>query len=92
MATCYTNKAGIPFRFDDQFIDKVMQETWGMNGRYVKNGKGTFLHIFLFGPAGPGLVWDHRNLDPLDNRRSNLDRVSPSTNTRNHPRTWKRAR
>lgn len=89
-----TNSQRIPFQIDDEFADIVSQHTWNLADGYVvtaipKNIPGeprqktTAVHILLFGPAAPGMVWDHRNRNRLDNRRENLRQVSSTVNARN---------
>ncbi len=56
--------------------------------RATVNGQRTFLHRFVMG-AGPGEVVDHRNHNPLDNRRINLRVCTTAQNQANkqRPRT-----
>ena len=41
------------------------------------------LHQFLLGPALSGLEWDHKDRDPLNNRRENLQAVPHHVNMKN---------
>lgn len=101
MATL-TSTNGIEFQVDDDDVDILSSYRWGayvMNKdstgkRYVMgrvNGRrAVYLHRFLMQPKRSETV-DHINLNPLDNRRSNLriasrsqqgmNREKPSNNT-----------
>lgn len=54
----------------------VSQHRWNYDGRYAGasiGGRRVRLHRFLMGePPQPGLEVDHRDRDPLNNRRQNL--------------------
>jgi HNH endonuclease len=62
---------------------------WIKDGTYVLRKSGAIgtlglrLRIFLLGKAPEGQQWDHKNRDPLDNRRENLRAVTPLVNARN---------
>lgn len=87
----YTDKWKVPFQIDDDDYEVVRRYTWatGSAGYIVTHvGKGEHcrlitLHLFLLGPAGDGLEWDHENRDKKDNQRHNLRRVTNTVNTRN---------
>lgn len=91
----YTDKHRIPFQIDESDYEAVSRYSWHigdggyphtMRGQGAPGPNGRWpirLHEFLLGPAGSGLVWDHRNRSPLDNRRENLRRVTQMINARN---------
>ena len=70
---------------DHDDYDWLNQWKWSLSGRYVhrKAGKRTiYLHRLICGNP-KGMVCDHINGDPLDNRRSNLRICHQKDNTRN---------
>lgn len=73
---------------DRQDIDKTMKHSWCISktGYPVANinGRVTKLHRFILGlSVGEGIV-DHKNGNPLDNRRENLRVCNAIENARNH--------
>jgi hypothetical protein len=86
---------GKAFKFDEQDLDLVQSHTWCLRGNYVTtqfrvDGKQFMkqLTYYLKGTPPQGEVIDHKNRDPLDNRRANLRFVSPRVNVLNskiHP-------
>ena len=87
----FTQRRGIPFRIDPQDYASVAYYSWHMGAwgypQTCIGARPTFrlvpLHRFLLGKAPTGMVWDHKNRDKLDNRRSNLRAALPSLNCRN---------
>lgn len=75
---------------DLEDIPSLIQHLWYFfyDGRRHKaartkiNGKGIYMHNFLL-PPEEGKVTDHINGDALDNRKSNLRKVSLGENARN---------
>ena len=74
-------------------IDKVKKYRWATTSKhYVKttiNGKGVYLHRFLLSDKDDFII-DHKNKNPLDNRRINLrladlslNRINSKTNINN---------
>lgn len=77
---------------DEEDVERVSQFSWfpcGWKGRYVgthvvRNGKQTtmYLHRFILN-VPRGIEADHKNRDPLDNRRSNLRLATRGQNEQN---------
>lgn len=67
----------------------LAEERWGFDGRYVSRrveGRKLYLHREVRGcKPGDGVEVDHRNGDPLDNRRSNLRSTTHAQNGQNVP-------
>lgn len=94
--TLYTRK-GVAFIIDARCRSAVERHSWSLDshgylhtnvGKHItavfgRKGKGMTLHQFLFGYAPSGLEWDHRNRNPLDNRRANLRLLTHRENTHN---------
>ena len=74
---------------DDCDCSAVSQHSWhrmgGTRGQYVGtsiSGRTVFMHRLILRPP-PGREVDHRNGDPLDNRRANLRLATRSQNNAN---------
>ena len=83
MTIMYTNKWKIPFMIDDEDEEEVSKEIWGFSGGYITHWdsfreNNEYLHIFLFGYAPEGLVWDHIDRNTFNNQRLNLRSVTNS--------------
>jgi hypothetical protein len=81
---------------DDDDYDWARQWSWHLSHGYARrawweNGRsvGIYLQVALLQPP-EGLVVDHINRDPLDNRRANLRVVTVSDNLKNR-RAWGRS-
>jgi hypothetical protein len=62
------------------------QYHWSLDGGYVRRAGGIRLHRALLGRTeGDGVEGDHRNLNKLDNRRSNLRATTRPQNAQNRP-------
>ncbi len=67
-------------------VEKCSQYRWCLSGDYCSakiNGKNVRLHRFLLNVVDASVVIDHKNLDKLDNRRSNLRKATQSQNMAN---------
>lgn len=76
--------------------DILRGQPWWWHGRYVK-GNQTYLHRAVverqYGTIPPGLVVDHIDGDPLNNRRLNLRICLQAENVRNNkPKAGKKSR
>lgn len=74
-------------KIDVANVGRVATRTWATRGirhpyptTKLANGQRVTLHVFLFGNAPEGTVWDHINRDPADNRSHNLRVASISQN------------
>lgn len=83
---------GVEFKVSPEDFDSVAAFPWHVRNRgYVartirdENGKRRQLHLhrFILGVDDAGVMVDHINGDPLDNRRENLRVCSNSENQRN---------
>ena len=74
---------------DDEDFEWLNQYKWSINNAgYAQarvNGDTTTMHRLIL-PNRFGLITDHNNENRLDNRRSNLHRVSQSLNVRVAPK------
>lgn len=86
--------SGHYFYFDDEDIDLVNSYKWHIQKGYVATEVGSrklnqrkvfHLHRLILG-ASPGQLVDHRDRDPLNNRRENLRLSTRSTNGMNRTR------
>lgn len=72
---------------DDNDYPRLVTKKWHLTrAGYVTNSGKMYLHRSILAP-GPGSIIDHRNHDPLDNRRSNLRICTRSQNGSNRRRT-----
>lgn len=77
---------------DDKDVKLIKGFCIGFDGRYValyKNRKKLYLHRVITGIQNKGkkIVVDHKNRDPLDNRRKNLRVVTATENMLNQTRS-----
>lgn len=86
----YTDKHKIPFLIDDEDYEAVRRYSWSIYQGYPHtnigkrpNARSIPLHLFLLGPAGEGMEWDHRDRNRLNNHRSNLRRADALIQGRN---------
>ena len=72
---------------DKNDIEKVNKYTFRLQGRgYIKakiNNKDIYLHRYLMDEWDPKIIIDHKNNNPLDNRKRNLRRVTIRQNAFN---------
>jgi|WetSurMetagenome_2_1015567.scaffolds.fasta_scaffold284616_1 hypothetical protein len=78
---------------DENDFEKVNQFKWHFDGRYAsrnvpkyENNKSKGMHRFILNPS-KGMEVDHKNLNSLDNRRSNLRIATRSQNMMNRDAT-----
>jgi hypothetical protein len=91
----FTLNDGSEVLVDNDIIPKIKEYKWyrGVNGRayrtYRKNGKNhnMWLHRFVLGIEEQGVLVDHINGDPSDNRRCNLRPCTSQENSRNMKKT-----
>lgn len=79
-----SNSEGLFALVDDEDAEKVKRFKWYLvDGRPRANwgrGRQMRMHHFVFGKPTDGLVTDHINGDPLDNRKENLQFVMQQYN------------
>lgn len=70
---CSEQKEIARTKIDKNDLDKVKKYKWGLNKQgYVRNASNKkFLHQLILGKK-KGFITDHKNLDPLNNRKQNL--------------------
>lgn len=75
---------GSPVKVDDADYDWLSQYVWTRSAKYYARSAKLkqYMHRLLM-DAPKGMVVDHINGDPLDNRRSNLRICTQRDNTRN---------
>lgn len=71
-------------KIDKEDLKKINEFSWAKNGRhYIKgriDNKDIYLHRFVMKEYDPKILIDHINNDPMDNRKSNLRRVTIQEN------------
>lgn len=78
------------FMFDSEDFHKIKDTLWYRcnnsvsSGAYVGNSEGICIHRFII-KAPTGYQIDHKNLNPLDNRKCNLRLCTHQQNQCNHP-------
>lgn len=82
-----TTANGVKILADASDLDKLQKYSWCISktGYPVANinGKVTKIGRYIMGLQDPGLVIDHINNDPLDNRRDNMRICTAAENARN---------
>lgn len=81
----YKDKWIVSF-IDAEDVEKCKEKTWHYhNGRLQTShqGKKIFIHHYLFKNPRNGLMIDHKDKNPLNNRKNNLREVSRSVNAIN---------
>ena len=72
---------------DEEDIDKIEKYQWHIskkcNSYYVYNNEVGPLHRYLLNENNPNIIIDHKNRNPLDNRKQNLRRTDKSGNGKN---------
>ena len=61
---------------DDDKWHELMRYSWSLYGNYPISSDNMIMHKYLFGPIKKENVVDHKNLNKLDNRLSNLREAS----------------
>lgn len=77
-------KNGTSFIFDQKDIELVKSHSWSIARGYVRtsvNGKSVYLHQMIMNEISTEV--DHKNGNPLDNRRSNLRIANHCENNQN---------
>jgi hypothetical protein len=76
----------IEFYFDLEDYDKIKNRYWGLDHKgYLKSrigGKGMFIHRFIM-DCPRNMVVDHIDMNPLNNRKSNLRIATRRENAQN---------
>ena len=82
-------KAKACVKVDDDVAERAADRSWHLHQGYPATTVGSgskayklYLHRFVT-DAKPGTIIDHRNGDPLDNRRANLRVATKSQNAAN---------
>lgn len=80
--------SGYPVLIDDEDAPRVLAHNWYVrnnpNQTYFYKHDGLFLHRFLMGlQKGDPQCIDHKNMNPLDNRKENLRICSKTQNQGN---------
>jgi hypothetical protein len=67
---------------DENIYYKLMEYTWGISDRYIRNSKLGTLHRYIMNYTGDDLI-DHINNNKMDNRKENLRIVTQQQNSQN---------
>lgn len=80
-------KVGMVAVVDLHDFDKVKNIKWSNNGNgYIRNSrKNIYIHQAIMGTED-GLEIDHKDRNPLNNRRNNLRQVTHRSNIYNNPK------
>ena len=80
---CTNPNTGLVFLIDKDDLNKIQERYWSNNGSHVCSGHNSLLiHRFIMN-CPKGMVVDHINCNPLDNRKSNLRICTITENNRN---------
>ena len=64
----------IIFLVDDEDFERVKKIKWYLQSSgYVRNSKNKYLHHFIIGKPQKGYEVNHKNLNKLDNTKTNLE-------------------
>ena len=68
--------------FDKEDLEKIIKNNWHLNDGYACNGKGMPMHKVILGFYS-GVV-HHKNRNKLDNRKSNLEKMTRAQHAIEH--------
>jgi hypothetical protein len=83
-------------KIDKEDFEKVKDYHWHLAARgyamtHAKNRKMIYLHQLIFGKAPKGYEIDHKDINPLNNRRNNLRLLTHQENCLNNKKNiWKK--